>query len=218
MRASSPLAGTRGGADSHLSAPLIRLPDCTARGWRVAWLLLPDHAPVTPVFLRTTLLALTTLMAGGCATVSGNATHPISIQTVDAEGRAIEGMSCRVNNESAQYVGDSPMFDLKVRRSSMPLVIECRGDGRPMARAVLVPRADAAVAAQILLPGGSSFMVIDHLTGFMYAYPRWVRLQAGADMVFDRRDERGREPTPGLVTRQFDDMVRFAGGASTLLD
>jgi hypothetical protein len=204
-----PRADLRVDADSHLAAPLIRLPDCTARGWRVAWALLPIHAPVTPVFLRTALLALTTLLTGGC---------PISIQTVDAQGRAIEGMSCRVNNESAQYVGDSPMFDLKVRRSSMPLVIECRGDGRPVARAVLVPRADSAVVAQMLLPGGSSFMVIDHVTGFMYAYPRWVRLQAGADMVFDRRDERGREPTPGLVTRQFDDLVRFAAGAATRLD
>ncbi|MGB2817658.1 MAG: hypothetical protein WBA53_08170 [Burkholderiaceae bacterium] len=171
---------------------------------------------MTPLVLRAALLAFVTLMASGCATVSGNATQPISIQTVDAEGHAIEGMSCRVANDSAQYLGDSPMFDLKVRRSSVPLVIECRGEGRPMARAVLVSRADNAVVSQLLLPGGSSFMMIDHVTGFMYAYPRWVRLQAGADMVFDRRDERGRDPTPGLVTRQFDDLVRFAGGASNI--
>jgi hypothetical protein len=170
------------------------------------------------MFLRAVLLALTTLLGTGCATVSGNATQPISIQTVDAQGRVIEGMSCRVSNGSAQYVGDSPMFDVKVRRSSLPLVIECRGDAQPMARAVLVSRADSSVAAQMLLPGGSSFMLIDHVTGFMYAYPRWVRLQAGADMVFDRRDERGRDPTPGLVTRQFDDVVRFASGAAGHLD
>ncbi|MGZ8272859.1 MAG: hypothetical protein ACXW2G_10865 [Burkholderiaceae bacterium] len=173
---------------------------------------------MTSLFVRVAMIIFATLLASGCATVNGSATQPISIQTVDAEGRVIDGMSCRVNNDAAHYVGDSPLFDLKVRRSSMPLVIECRGDGRPMARAVLVPRADNAVAAQLLLPGGSSFMVIDHVTGFMYAYPRWIRLQAGADMVFDRRDERGRDPTPGLVTRQFDDIVRFAGGAATRLD
>jgi hypothetical protein len=167
---------------------------------------------MTLQILRVAALAFAAALASGCATVSGNATQPISIQTVDAEGRVIEGMSCRVSNDSAQYAGDSPMFDLRVRRSSMPLVIECRGDGRPLARAVVVPRADGALAAQMLLPGGSSFMLIDHVTGFMYAYPRWIRLQAGSDMVFDRRDERGREPTPGLVTRQFDDAVRFASG------
>jgi hypothetical protein len=38
-------------------------------------------------------------------------------------------------------------------------------------------------------------------------------------MVFDRRDEKGRYPVPGLVTRQFDDLVRFAsGGASVQVD
>jgi hypothetical protein len=167
---------------------------------------------MTPSLVRAAALAAASLLASGCATVNGNSTQPISIQTVDAQGRVIEGMSCRVANDAAQYVGDSPMFDLKVRRSSMPLVVECRADGRPLARAVLVPRGDNAVAAQMLLPGGSSFMVIDHITGFMYAYPRWIRMQAGADMVFDRRDERGRDPTPGLVTRQFDDFVRYAGG------
>jgi hypothetical protein len=58
--------------------------------------------------------------------------------------------------------------------------------------------------------------MIDHLTGFMYAYPRWVRVQVGTDMVFDRRDERGRDPTPGLITRQFDDFVRFASGGASI--
>jgi hypothetical protein len=171
---------------------------------------------MTPSLFRAVALAAASLLANGCATVNGNSTQPISIQTVDTEGRLIDGMSCRVTNDSAQYVGDSPMFDLKVRRSSMPLVVECRADGRPLARAVLVPRGDNAVAAQLLLPGGSSFMVVDHLTGFMYAYPRWIRMQAGADMVFDRRDERGRDPTPGLVTRQFDDFVRYASGSESV--
>lgn len=166
--------------------------------------------------LRLVAIAALAVLAGGCATVSGDATQRVSIQTVDAQGRVVEGMSCRVNHTSGEYVGDTPMFDLKVRRSASPLVVECRGDGRPMARALVVPRADAMVPAQMLLPGGSTFMVIDHLSGFMYAYPRWIRLQAGADMVFDRRDERGRDPTPGLVTRQFDDHVRFAGGTSSV--
>jgi hypothetical protein len=173
-----------------------------------------------PAFLvRVAALIALPLLAGGCATVSGTATQPISIQTVDASGRVVEGMSCRVSNNSGEYVGDTPMFDLRVRRSASPLLVECRGDGRPLARALVVPRADAMVPAQMLLPGGSTMMVIDHISGFMYSYPRWIRLQAGADMLFDRRDERGREPTPGLVTRQFDDHLRFAsGGATTRAD
>jgi hypothetical protein len=168
-----------------------------------------------PLISRVALPALIAVLASGCATVTGRATQPVSIQAVDSQGRPIEGMSCRVSSGGREYIGDSPMFDLQVRRSSAPLVVECRGDSRPMARAVLMPRADNMVAAQLLLPGGSSMMVIDHVSGFMYSYPRWVRVQAGADMVFDRRDEKGRYPVPGLVTRQFDDLVRFASGDAT---
>lgn len=179
----------------------------------------PVVVPMPALPLRIAALIALPLLAGGCATVNGTATQPISIQTVDAHGRVLEGMSCRVSSASGEYVGDTPMFDLRVRRSSSPLLVECRGNGRPLARALVVPRADAMAPAQMLLPGGSTMMVIDHISGFMYAYPRWIRLQAGADMVFDRRDERGRDPTPGLVTRQFDDALRFAGGgASTRAD
>lgn len=170
---------------------------------------------MTNALLRCFAICFVTLLGSGCATVTGTATQPISIQTVDKQGNVIEGMSCRVSNAAGQYVGDTPMFDLTVRRSSLPLLVECRGDRRPLARAVLVPRADGMVPAQMLLPGGSSFMLIDHFSGFMYSYPRWIRVQVGADMVFDRRDEAGRDPTPGQVTRQFDDYTRFASGVTT---
>lgn len=152
------------------------------------------------------------LLLSGCATVSGNPTQLVSIQTVDDQGRIIEGMSCRVINGSAEYLGDTPMFDLKVRRSSTPLQVECRANGFAPARALVISRADRMSAAQMLLPGGSSMMMLDHMTGYMYSYPRWIRVQAGADMVFDRRDERGRDPTPGVVTRTFDAAVRYASG------
>jgi hypothetical protein len=170
--------------------------------------------------LPTTRLAivLTALLLSGCATVSGESTQRVSIQALDAKGRIIEGMSCRVINGSAEYVGDTPMFDLKVRRSSTPLQVECRANGFPLARALVISRADRMAAAQMLLPGGSSLMVLDHMTGYMYSYPSWIRLQAGADMVFDRRDERGRNPTPGVVTRTFDDAVRYASGETARVD
>jgi hypothetical protein len=169
--------------------------------------------------LRAAAAASLVALTGGCATVTGEATQPITIQTVDAQGRTVEGMGCTVINGSARYAGDTPMFDLKVRRSSTPLVIECRREGYPLARAVVVPRADNLLSsgAQLLLPGGTSMLLVDHLSGYMYSYPRWVRVQSGADMVFDRRDERGRDPTPGLITRQFDELVRFAGGAPSAL-
>ena len=163
---------------------------------------------------RPLLAALVFGLLSGCATLSGEPTQKVNIQTVDAEGKTVDGMSCRASNSSAKYVGVTPMFDMHVRRSSSPLVVECRRDGYPLSRAVVVSRAVNMQLMQMLLPGGSSLMVIDHLTGYMYAYPRWVRLQVGTDMVFDRRDEVDRGPTPGLVTRQFDDFVRYAASTA----
>jgi hypothetical protein len=166
-------------------------------------------------FVRTFLAALAIVGVSGCATLTGEATQAITIQTVDASGRPVDGMACRVANGSAEYMGDTPLFNLRVRRSSTPLVAECKRHGFPLARALIISRADlvSGSTAQLLLPGGSSMLIIDHLSGYMYQYPRWIRLQVGADMTFDRSDERGREPTRGVVTRQFDARVRYAGDA-----
>jgi hypothetical protein len=165
------------------------------------------------------LLAVLVIGLSGCATLTGDATQKLSIQTVDADGRAIDGVSCRASNASAEYVGVTPMFDTQVRRSSSALIIECRRNGLPLTRGVVVSRGVNMQPVQLLLPGGTSMMAIDHISGYMYSYPRWIRLQVGTDMVFDRRDEKDRGPTPGLITRQYDDFVRFAaGGPQTRAD
>ena len=168
------------------------------------------HLPFVRLFFAVAAL----VSVGGCATMTGEATQAINIQTVDATGRPVDGMACRIVNGSAEYMGDTPMFGLRVRKSPTPLVVECKRHGYAMARALIISRADLASGstAQLLLPGGSSMLVIDHLSGFMYQYPRWIRPQVGADMIFDRSDERAREPTPGVITRQFDAQVRYASG------
>ena len=163
---------------------------------------------------RAAFAFVAALALGGCATVTGEATQAINIQTVDAQGRPVDGMGCRIVNGSAEYMGDTPMFGLRVRRSSTPLVAECKRQGYPVARALIISRANLASGstAQLLLPGGSSMLVIDHISGYMYQYPRWIRAQVGADMIFDRNDEKGLQPTPGVITRQFDAQVRYASG------
>ena len=71
---------------------------------------------------RTLFAAIVVIGLSGCATVTGEATQAINIQTVDANGRPVEGMACRIVNGSAEYMGDTPMFGLRVRSSSTPLV------------------------------------------------------------------------------------------------
>jgi hypothetical protein len=135
---------------------------------------------------------------GGCATVTGTATQTISIHTVDANDRPIEGMKCRVINGSAEYFGTSPLYDLRVRRSSTDLDIECRR-GRLVARGTAVSRgstADAAVKA--LVPGGTASLMVDHISGYRYAYPSAMRLRIGQHLVFDASDDALGRPTRGI--------------------
>ncbi len=147
-------------------------------------------------FVRVFVAAITLLGAGGCATITGEATQTINIQTVDANGKPVDGMACRIVNGSAEYMGDTPLFGLRVRKSPTPLIVECKRHGYAMARALVISRADLASGstAQLLLPGGSSMLIVDHLSGFMYQYPRWVRPQVGSRHDFRPQRREGARP------------------------
>lgn len=150
--------------------------------------------------VRTLPLAAVTvsLALGGCATMTGTPTQSISIHTVDANDRPIEGMNCRVINGSAEYFGTSPMYDLRVRRSASDLEIECRR-GPWVARGTAVSRGPAAAAVKALVPGGTASLMIDHFTGYRYAYPSAMRLRVGQHLVFDAGDDALGRPSPGIL-------------------
>lgn len=148
--------------------------------------------------LRTLFCPLAALALGGCATMTGSATQSISIHTVDANDRPVEGMKCRVVNGSAEYFGTAPMYDLQVRRSASDLAIECRR-GALLARGTAVSRGSgAAEAVRALLPGGSAALVVDHISGYRYAYPSTMRLRVGQHLVFDASDDALGRPTRGI--------------------
>jgi hypothetical protein len=132
------------------------------------------------------LVATATVALAGCATVSGTPTQAVSIHTVDAFDRPVTGMRCRIGNASADYVGDTPMFDLQVRRSASDLEIECRR-GNEVARGTAVSRGTTLVTA--LLPGGTAAILIDHVSGYRYTYPQTLRLRVGEHLVFDPSTE-----------------------------
>ena len=141
--------------------------------------------------LRTvSLIALSTaVLASGCATLTGKPTQFISVQTLDAQGQQIRGMRCRIINGSAEYVGDSPMMDMEIRRSATDLNIECR-QGTLVARGTAISRSGAAALARAaLMPGGSAGAVVDHVTGYGYSYPRVIQLRLGETMIVDASDD-----------------------------
>lgn len=151
--------------------------------------------------VRTLLLVAAvpvSLALGGCATMTGTPTQSISIHTVDANDRPVEGMKCRVINGSAEYFGTSPMYDLQVRRSASDLAIECRR-GVLVARGTAVSRGSGVdTAVKAALPGGTAALLVDHVTGYRYAYPSTMRLRVGQHLVFDASDDALGRPSRGI--------------------
>jgi hypothetical protein len=138
-------------------------------------------------------------LLGACATLTGDPTQILQIETVDERGQVIEGMRCHLSNYSSDYFGDSPMYTLEVHRSASNLQIACRLGNR-IAEGTAVSRGGVRGAAAMLLPGGTAYMVIDHLTGYRYTYPTWMRLQIGQKLVFDASDDISGKPVPGVRT------------------
>ena len=139
------------------------------------------------------------LLLGACATITGDPTQVVHIETLDERGQPIEGMRCHAINASSEYFGDSPMFSLEVHRSASDLKIACRlgdriAEGTAVSRSGL--RGGVTGVADLLVPGGSAYVVIDHLTGYRYTYPSWVRLQIGQKRVFDAGDDVAGKPVP----------------------
>lgn len=133
--------------------------------------------------VRRLALALIPFAFAGCATVTGSPTQSISIHTVDASGKPVNGMRCRIANGNADYYGNSPLLDMQVRRSGADLEIECRSGSR-VASATAFARSPSLTGA-VLLPGGGAAALIDRLSGYAYAYPRSMQLRVGEHMIFD---------------------------------
>lgn len=144
--------------------------------------------PSFPPPLSSLCLLGAALLSAGCATVTGEPTQRVSIYAVDAAGRPLTGLRCHVSNDSADYIGDTPLRDLPVRRSASDLEIECRR-GALLARGTAVSRGGSSL--QGVLPGGGALIAFDHLTGYRYAYPSEIQLRAGEHLVFDGSLPRG---------------------------
>lgn len=138
------------------------------------------------------------LLLSGCATVTGTPTQSISIMVVDAQDRPVSDMRCRLWNFSAQYHGNAPMMGVVVRRSATDLNIEC-SNGQAEARATAVSRSNRLGSyAQMMLPGGTAMMAVDHFSGYLYSYPSSMRLRVGEHIVFDASHQEIGRPTRGM--------------------
>jgi hypothetical protein len=148
--------------------------------------------------LRSACLLAIVAALSGCATVTGEPTQDVTIVTVDAKGMPVDGLRCVVANGSDEWVGNSPMHGLQVRRSATNLQIECRR-GAQIAWGTAISRGGLRGTAALLMPGGTAMVAVDHLSGYRYSYPQLIKLRIGEHLVFDASDEVAGRPSRGIT-------------------
>jgi hypothetical protein len=118
----------------------------------------------------------------GCSTLSGDFHQKLQIDALDAQNRPVDGMQCRVGSDASAKTFVTPATEVRIRRSAMPLAIECQRDNL-VATATVSPRRERMEEA--LLPFGSVGVVVDHLSGSLYSYPTTLHLRVGQHLVLE---------------------------------
>ncbi len=126
------------------------------------------------------------LCLGACSTLSGDFHQKLQIDALDAENHAVDGMQCQIGTGASAKTVVTPAIDVRVRRSALPLQIECRRDSL-VAAATVKPRRERMEEA--LLPFGSAGVFVDHLSGALYSYPTALHLRVGQRVVLEHGEE-----------------------------
>ncbi|HET7774163.1 MAG TPA: hypothetical protein VFK82_10090 [Burkholderiaceae bacterium] len=120
------------------------------------------------------LTGLGVLLTSGCATALKTDTQPVDVELVNADGsRWRTPAVCTVRNSTQEIKGNGPMFDLKVERSISALKVDCRARCGSTGHATASSRTSTSSGSVF---AGMTGLVIDHLSGKLYDYPRVVKV------------------------------------------
>ena len=135
------------------------------------------------------------VMAGlsGCASITGDTTQVIRVETKLADGSEVKDAECELFNEYGSFRVKTPGSVL-VRRSATDLNITCEKPELLTASAKAVSRANAGMFGNIIFGGGIG-AIIDHNKGTAYTYPQWMQLSFGKILSFDRSDDKDGQPS-----------------------
>jgi hypothetical protein len=102
-------------------------------------------------------------LAGGCASIVGEETQPVSVDTPSCQGA-----SCRLTNSQGTYFVKSTPETIVINKAYSDLTMICEKDGNT-ATSVHISQANAATFGNILL-GGIPGALIDGGSGAGYDY------------------------------------------------
>jgi hypothetical protein len=128
-------------------------------------------------------MALAAWLAG-CSTLQGDFHQKLQIDALDAQDRPVEGLPCRIGSGDSAINIVTPARDVRVHRSKEPLVIECRRDSQ-VATATVKPQREKMEEALLPFGVGSAGVLVDYLSGALYAYPTALRLRVGQHLVLE---------------------------------
>jgi hypothetical protein len=120
------------------------------------------------------LVSLGVLLTSGCATALKSETQAVDVELVNADGsRWRTPAICTVRNSAQEIKGNGPMFDVKVERSMSALQVDCRARCGSTGQAIASSRTSTSSGSVF---AGMTGLVIDHLSGKLYDYPRVIKV------------------------------------------
>jgi hypothetical protein len=131
----------------------------------------------------------------GCASVTTSSETKVKVETVSMDGQPVDAADCALQRAGVATPFKSPNT-VPVPKAAGDAGIECKKDGMPDGKAILISRVGAATFGNILIGGGVG-VIVDQATGKAYNFPEWVQVVMGKTLTFDRADHKDGQPTPG---------------------
>lgn len=123
------------------------------------------HSPL----IRSLVLGACALL-GGCATLSDSPQQQLELHAI-LDHREVGGVGCLLSNDVGRWYVVAP-GRVTISRSTAPLHVSCKKEGKGSAREVFASRADTASLMGNLVISAGLGVLVDRHSGAGHAYPQ----------------------------------------------
>ncbi len=128
------------------------------------------------------IIAASSTVLSGCATITGNSSQPVSVQAYDTHQTPLTGVKCKLTNDKGTWYTNAP-DSVMVQKSAGDLHVVCEKPGLEPGLAKVVSKVNAGMFGNIIVGGGVG-AIIDHTKGTAYNYPSVLNVVMGENKVF----------------------------------
>jgi hypothetical protein len=119
----------------------------------------------------TCVMAMNVVALTGCASITGEKTQPLTIQTV-LENKEVTGAGCTLANDAGKWFVTAP-GSVMVHKSTGDMAVDCAKDPNIVGHETLVSKSNGTVWGNIVA-GGLIGYAVDRNTGAGFDYPGTV--------------------------------------------